>query len=86
MKFYRIVTERKNVEDVRKLVDVAFDGYTLIEANGQWQGTAEPSLIIEIVASAHDARLVLATALAIKVLNGQQAVLVQTLDVESELI
>lgn len=85
-KLYRICTENVNRSDIEKIVNVAFDGFTSIEGNGYWLGVREDALIIEIVASEHDAELVRATAKAIRIANKQQAVLVQTLDVESELI
>jgi len=85
-KLYRILTENVNRGDIEKIVDVAFDSYTIFEASGRWKGIPEPSLAIDIVASECDATLVRSTAYAIKLANAQQAVLVLTMEVESELI
>jgi len=50
MKLYRICTENKNYHDIAEYLDEHFpDGYTVINANGAWQGVREKSLVIEIV-------------------------------------
>ena len=85
-KLYRILTENVNRLDIERLVDSVFDSYTIFEASGRWESIPEPSLAIDIVASKYEADLVRSTAKAIKLVNHQQAVLVLTLDVDSELI
>ncbi len=85
-KLYRIYTENVNRQDVEKIVDVAFTGSTTFVACGRWQGKAENSLVVEIIGTEADERMVVATANAIKHANSQQAVLVVTLDVESRLV
>ena len=50
MKLYRVCTENKNYSDILDYLDKHFpDGYTVIHANGAWQGVREKSLVIEIV-------------------------------------
>jgi len=45
---YRLFTENKNYEQIKKLIRDYFDGATIIKADGIWQGKPEHSLIIEI--------------------------------------
>ena len=50
MKLYRVCTENKNYPDILDYLDQNFpDGYTVIHANGTWQGVREKSLVIELV-------------------------------------
>lgn len=50
MKLYRVCTENKNYPDILDYLDQHFpDGYTVLHANGAWQGVREKSLVIEIV-------------------------------------
>lgn len=61
-----------------------FPSFTVIPATGYWQGQRESSLAIEVETEDH-ARIVEA-AQCIRVLNTQQAVLVQRLETKGELI
>ncbi len=45
---YRIYTENKNYEQVKKLVAYHLQGATIIKAEGFWQGQWEQSLVIEV--------------------------------------
>lgn len=75
---YRILTEDINREAVIDILDHQFgEGYTLIPAQGYWQGKAEGSLIIEISSNLDLTTLVTKAAEAIKAVNSQQAVLCQ---------
>jgi hypothetical protein len=85
-KLYRICTEQKNVKQVEAIVNNHFQGFSIYFGRGYWQGTREDSMTIEIVGSEMDYLRVREIATAIKTFNGQEAVLVQTLDIESELI
>jgi hypothetical protein len=85
-KLYRICTEAVLIEDVKRIVDAAFDASTVIFADGRWKGIAEDSMIIEIIATEYDRSLIQSTAMAIKQLNKQEAVLIQVLDCEMEMI
>ena len=51
---YRIYTEDKgNTEEIATIMeDWGYDGFTLIYAEGYWQGVWERSLIIELVCQA----------------------------------
>jgi hypothetical protein len=86
MKLYRIYTERTKalpaqIEAASKL----FPGFTLLEAQGYWQGQAEPSVIFEIVApEGKDTQDSIAClAMKIEQLGQQEAVLVTVQDVVS---
>ncbi|GAH48210.1 unnamed protein product [marine sediment metagenome] len=46
---YRLFTENKNYDQIKKLVCNYFKGFTIIKAEGVWQGESKHSLIIEII-------------------------------------
>jgi hypothetical protein len=84
MKLYRIYTERTKalpaqIEAASKL----FPGFTLLEAQGYWQGQAEPSVIFEIVAPEDTQDSIAWLAMKIEQLGQQEAVLVTVQDVVS---
>jgi len=84
---YRITTEDKNRNVIVHIVKEYFDGFTLIPAIGYWQGIKENSLIIEIDVKHPLSKYRMRTlAKRIKELNEQQAVMVQRINVKSELI
>jgi len=84
---YRIITEDKNRDGIVDIVKEYFDGFTLIPAIGYWQGIKENSLIIEIdVKHPLSKYRIKVIAKRIKELNEQQAVIVQQINVKSELI
>ena len=73
---YQIYTENKDRDIIEALAVVQFDGFTIIEATGFWQGDFEPSLIIEVISDAPDAHAKMETlARDIKEANHQDAVL-----------
>jgi hypothetical protein len=81
---YRILTENKNVPELKTLlVDMGLD-YTMYYADGSWKGQPENSLMIELA----DASKELAEAVArlIKHTNFQQSVLLQEIPVVSRLV
>lgn len=85
MKLYRICTENKNYAAILDRLDSQFpDGYTIINANGAWQGKREKSLIIEIVqkADVNIQHLVY----WLKKHNEQNAVMVQVIDIDNWLL
>jgi hypothetical protein len=86
MKEFRIYTEDVDRQAIARLTDAKFKGHTLLHGIGKWEGVAEQSVIIEIIAPAIEAQRVYALAAEIKIANHQQAVLVTVKDVESELI
>ena len=89
----RIYTEARDVENIKALVGVAFDGFTIFDATGVWKGQEEQSVVIEILClESFDSlqesfrRRVRATAKSIKKVNQQEAVLVTFEEIEGELI
>lgn len=85
---YRLFTENKNYDQIKKLVCDLFDGYTIIKADGIWKGESEHSLIIEINGDvrifANDA--IQQLCFAIKKLNQQDKILVQRIESDSKLV
>jgi len=82
MKLYRVCTENKNYNDVLDYLDQHFpDGYTVLHANGAWQGNREKSLVIEIVRKEQNSIIIEHLAYWLRKHNDQQAVLVQVLDI-----
>lgn len=61
-----------------------FPGFTIETAQGYWEGQPEPSTIIEIVTD--DARKVDRLAEAIRLANGQTAVLVEAYESSDHLV
>jgi len=86
---YRIITEKKNKEKIVKIVNQYFDGFTIIESIGYWQGQSENSLVIEIDSIGTDYNQIARInniATQIKSENNQEAVLVQIIHCNSVLI
>jgi len=85
---FRIFTESR--EDFDKVtvetVGRAFQGYTVYHSDGIWQGHAEKSLVVEILANDEDFIKIKDIAREIKSLNFQQAVLIQRIANHSELV
>lgn len=84
MKLYRICIENKNYAAILDRLDIDFpNGYTIINANGAWQGKREKSLIIEIVSSKPSIESdVGKLAYWLKKHNGQDAVMLQVIEIE----
>ena len=88
---YRIFTENvpANRSEVERTVSKYFGGYTVFDSVGYWNGRKENSLCIEVVTDIEPAnikKLVKKLAEDIRVVNNQEAVLVQKLEVETFLI
>ncbi len=88
---YRILTERKNVETIKKqILDPKFESYGILNAEGCWKGQHEDGIVIELIASDvwtdEFAERVYEAAREIKELNEQEAVLVQHIQASGELI
>ena len=80
----RILTENKNVEQVKTaLVGLGLD-YTVYYGEGAWQGQSENSLMIEL--DNIPRRLAEEAAILIKEMNCQQAVLLQEIPVMSQFL
>jgi len=86
MKLYRILTEAKNATAVEKLVGSYFPGYSILYQDGFWNGAKERSMVIEVMTVEADYFMVRQIAEQIKISNEQEAVLIQIIDVESEMI
>ena len=84
IRLYRIYTEDKNRAEVQKIASSRFEAFTLLEGNGFWRGVREACLILEFVTD--DAKLVGEVAQLIKTTNEQEAVLVVSSEVDSQLI
>jgi len=81
---YRILTEAKNVEEIKLgLIRLGLD-YTVLHAEGSYQGAQERSLVIELDNVRREQ--VFTAAKQIKDLNTQDAVLVQEIPVVSEMV
>lgn len=86
MKLYRVCTENKNYQDITDYLDNHFlDGYTIINANGAWQGQREKSLIIEIIETTGMTAM-RHFAYWLKKYNEQQAVLIEVIEIDSYMI
>lgn len=88
MKLHRICTENKNYQNICQYLDERFpNGYMIINANGARQGQREKSLIIEIVSDALSIESDIGKlAYWLKKFNGQQAVMLQVIDIYSQLL
>jgi hypothetical protein len=69
---YRLYTER--FDNIAAIARQRFEGFTLINAVGYWQGASEDSVIVEVVTD--DASRIKALAEDIRRTNHQQAVMV----------
>ena len=87
---YRICTENKNQQEIRQWCNLYFKCYSMREGIGAWNGEVEQSLTIEIDDIGQPQpqleNHVLMVAHAIKALNRQEAVLIQRIRSDSELI
>lgn len=82
---YRIMTEKKNLDQVLKLTDSYFSSYSHdSKRGGRWRGTNEASLLIEIITDKESKVKKLAGD--IKKLNNQDAVLVEVISNNAFLI
>lgn len=85
---YNIYTEDSPLyrENIRGLL-VNFPSYTFIfPAEGVWQGAPEHSLIVQIIADASAHEAVRTAAKMIRGYNKQEAVLITTTPIESEML
>ena len=85
---YRIYTERTNTDKVKNTVSQDLEGFTVLNGTGYWHGQSEKSLIIEAVltASEKNKQKIRDIAQRIKDINSQDAVLIQSLENNSEFI
>lgn len=85
---YRLFTENKNHDIITKLANKYYEGYTLMQVSGYWQGKPEKSLLLEVVAKQSELEIDKFEHLAkqIKKENKQDAVLIETIPNSSKLI
>lgn len=81
---YRILTEEKNVDQIKTALTGLGLDFTLYRANGSWQGHEENSLAIELDNISQN--LAEHVARTIKSMNEQDTVLLQEIPVISKLI
>jgi hypothetical protein len=81
---FRILTEDKNAEQIMAILNGFGMDFTLKQALGSWHGKREESLSIELDGITLENAV--RAALAIKVLNEQEAVLLQEIPVTSYLL
>lgn len=81
---FRILTEEKNVEQVKATLTGLGLDFILFSARGTWHGQEENSLAIELDNISRN--LAESTARTIKLMNEQEAVLLQEFPIISELI
>lgn len=77
---YRIMTEEVNRAEIIKLADKYFDGYSTSRPDtreGHWNGQEEKSLLIEVITDKKSDVMKLAND--IKIMNKQEAVLVEAI-------
>lgn len=88
MKLYRICTQNLNYPDILDYLDEHFpDGYTVIHANGAWQGQREKSLVIEITRPTVGSNIEIGHLVYwLKKHNGQEAVMLQIVDIQCQLL
>lgn len=83
---YRLFTENKNYDQIKKLVNQYFPGFTVIKVDGVWHGVAEHSLIIEIDDDNITYTDIKGLCYNLKKLNQQDKILVQRIESESKLV
>jgi hypothetical protein len=81
---YRILTEDKNADQVKRMLEGLGLDYTVYYGDGSWRGQAENSMTIELDNASEDVAETVAKL--IKQTNFQQSVLLQEIPVTSRLI
>ena len=71
---YRLYTERR--PNLAALCAQYFQGFTLLDAAGYYDGIPEPATVVEVIGDDTDASRVFALASHIRATNGQTSVLV----------
>jgi hypothetical protein len=81
---FRILTEEKNVDQVKRHLIAQGLDYTIFYGDGAWEGGPERSMAIEL---ANITRvLVESVALAVMLMNDQKAILIQEVPVRTLLL
>lgn len=85
-KIYRIHTENVGRKAIAELVSKYFKGFTILDASGYYEGKAERSLVIEIMAPVAMCHVVRFIGKAICSLNNQECVLITHEPIEAEYV
>ena len=83
---YRILTEDKGNGNIERLTAAEFGGFTSYHGMGFWRGTPEPCTIVEVNAPPSDKPKVRRLCSAICAANEQEAVVLQVIDTQFNLI
>jgi len=84
---YRIFTERKNVKFITQLISEHYQGFTIFNTIGYWQGKHEKSLCIEIMSNnPADRHKLTKICKSINGYNKQDCCLLQIIECKSEFI
>lgn len=84
MRSFRIYTENRNFNrTIRPILETYFDGFTVLRGVGNWKGTAENSVVIEIYTA--NARFIRRVADLIKKANAQDGILITETDCKIEI-
>ncbi len=91
MKTFLILTEDKNRKEVQEILTAKLEGFTMYYGHGFGVGKTIPHVIysensLTIMVLAEEGEMVRDIAREIKVLNGQESVLVIQWDTESEFV
>ena len=81
---YRILTENKNPDQIKKILESLCLDYTVYYGDGSWHGQTENSIMIELDNTS--GAIAETAARLIKETNFQQSVLLQEIPVTSRLI
>ena len=79
---YRLYTER--FPNIAEITARYFDGFSIVESVGYWQGIAELSVIVEIITSESNRWRIDALREFIKTANNQQSVMLTIEPVTAE--
>lgn len=72
---YRIYTEDLNRSEITAIVAETFDGFTIFDADGVWEGKSECSMVIEVILLYDALPMLKRLAKRIKEHNDQKSVL-----------
>lgn len=85
---YRLFTEDINRDLIKTIANSYYEAYTLLTGTGTWHGTEEDSLLLEVIGddTPEEAARFTNLARAVKMANSQEAVLIQSVANNSQII
>ena len=89
---YTLYTENKNIKSIKGILNLFYQGYTIINTLGYWQGKKEKSLKIEVITEKTEKDLIYnKIALnciieTIKKINNQQTILLTTESIKADFL